>query len=105
MESEMGVMYRFVGRPGQFVMGVPARNLTAGDLIEILERENITETDVLMSGMYVAESMVEVAPFCGKEASPSVPPQGGRLFGEGCCRVEVARWGERCDEHGGVGEG
>jgi len=33
------VRYRWIGRPGQFVMGIPARDLTAEDLLRLEEAQ------------------------------------------------------------------
>ena len=86
----MNTVYRYVGG-GEYVMGVPARDLMPEDLIEVEEREGITEAEIVASGLYVPMEDVEVAPFCGAALG-----DGGER-----CREPVERWGERCEEHGG----
>jgi len=87
-------------------MGIPARDLLPGDLVEIEEREGITAEDVAGCGLYEAVEWVEVEPFCGAEEG--IKPQrrqdgkgreGEVRFGEGRCREGVGAWGERCAAH------
>ena len=75
-------------------MAVPARDLTAADLIDVLEREGITRGTIEASGIYEPVRLVEIAPFCG----------AGLADGERCWEP-VACWGDRCGEHGGVEHG
>jgi len=82
-------VYRYVG-PG-FLMGVPARDLTAADLLEVREREGVTRAVIEASGIYEPISAAEVPPFCGAPMG-----DGGR------CKRRVACWGERCYQHEGV---
>ena len=84
---EKHTAYSYIG-DGAYLMGVPARDLTEGDLAEILEREGLTREDVEASGLYERLEQVEVEPFCGAELD------GGRR-----CRRKVGRWGERCYQH------
>jgi hypothetical protein len=82
-------VYRYVG-PG-YLMGVPARDLTASDLLEVREREGVTRAVIEASGIYEPISAAEVPPFCGAPTG-----EGGR------CKRRVERWGERCYQHQGV---
>lgn len=83
------ITFRWVGRGVQFLNGVPARDLTDADLLEIEEREGITETEIERCGLYARAELAEVEPFCGAETDA-----GGR------CRRVVAAWGEHCWQHG-----
>ena len=80
------ILYRYLG-PG-YMMCVPARDLTAADILEVVEREGITLEEIEASGLYEAVSLVEVQPFCGAPTR-----DGGR------CRRWVAQWGEYCYQH------
>jgi len=86
-------VFRYVG-DGAYAMGVPARDLTRFDLVEIEQREGITEADVERTGLYVVVEVVEVKPFCGAETA-----SGGR------CKRTVGAWGERCYQHQEVVDG
>ena len=90
MESSLGIVLQYVGG-GQYMMAVPARDLTRVDLIDVEEREGITLEQIMASGLYVEMEDVEVAPFCGAATD------GGNTR----CRVPVEIWGARCEEHGG----
>jgi hypothetical protein len=79
-------VFKYVG-PG-YVNAVPARDLTAADLLELRERECITRQQIEASGIYEAVELSEVAPFCGAELGD------GRR-----CRRKVSRWGMRCYQH------
>ena len=70
------------------MMSVPARDLTAADLLEILDREGITHQDVEASGLYEPVERFEVAPFCGATTAA-----GGQ------CKRQVSAWGKRCHQH------
>lgn len=83
---EKHTVYRYVG-PG-YVVGIPARDLTEADLAGIWEREGLTRVDVEASGLYVAEEMVEVTPFCGIPTADGSP-----------CRRTVPCWGDYCFQH------
>ena len=80
------IRFRYLG-PG-YLMGVPARDLTAADLIDVLEREGVTAAEIEASGAYEPVNLVEVQPFCGAALA-----NGGR------CWEPVACWGDRCEEH------
>jgi len=69
-------------------MGIPARNLTAADLVEVEDREGVTREEIEKSGLYEAVDVTEVEPFCGAPTG-----DGGR------CRRRVGQWGERCYQH------
>lgn len=79
-------VFRYQG-PG-YMMGVPARDLTGQDLVDVLEREHISRAMIEASGLYRKVELVEVAPFCGAPL-----PNGGR------CRRRVTDWGKRCYQH------
>ena len=81
------IRYRYIGK-GRYLMAVPARDLTAADLIDVLEREGITRGTIEASGIYEPVWLVEIAPFCGAALE-----DGGR------CWEPVACWGNRCEEH------
>jgi hypothetical protein len=78
--------YRYIGH-GAYVMGVPARDLDAADVLEVMEREGIGALEIEASGLYEPARWQEVAPFCGSM-------RDGRR-----CWRPVAEWGERCEEH------
>ena len=78
--------FEYIG-PG-YLIGVPARDLTAADLVEVRERERITRKVIVESGLYKQVDVVEVEPFCG---APTV--DGGR------CQRPVERWGDHCYQH------
>jgi hypothetical protein len=80
-------VYKYVG-DGRFIMSVPARDLTAADLLEFLDREGITHQDVEASGLYLPVERFEIIPFCGAPTAT-----GGR------CKRQVSAWGERCYQH------
>jgi len=84
------MLYKWIGRPGGYLNAVPARDLYPRDVLELEEREGITEEDIRLSGLYEPTEWVEVGPFCG------APDEGGR------CREPVADWGLRCEEHGAL---
>lgn len=86
-------VYKYIGE-GRFMMSVPARDLTAADLLEILEREGITHQDVEASGLYIPVVCMEIEPFCGAPTAA-----GGR------CKRTVSAWGERCYQHQEVSNG
>ena len=86
---EPHTVYRYVG-PG-YLMAVPARNLTAADLLEVREREGVTRAVIEASGIYEPISAAEVLPFCG-----ALTGDGGR------CKRRVEEWGQRCYQHQGV---
>jgi len=85
---EAHTVFRWVGREGQYVIGVPTRDLTAADLLEIERREGITEEEIALTGLYERVELAEVEPFCGAPTA-----EGGR------CRRAVEVWGERCYQH------
>ena len=80
------IEYKYLG-PG-YLASVPARDLTAADLVEVGEREGITREEIEASGVYEAVDVVEVEPFCGAPTEK-----------DGRCRRRVARWGARCYQH------
>jgi hypothetical protein len=84
--------FKYVGQ-GEYMIGVPARDLNEADLAEILEREGITRQDIEAAAIYEAVERTEVAPFCGVDLELG----GGRR-----CRRRVSDWGERCDQHQGM---
>ena len=77
------IRYRYLGA-GRYMMAVPARDLTAADLIDVEEREGITQPMIEASGIYEAIRLIEVEPFCGAAE----------------CWEPVEWWGDRCGEHG-----
>jgi len=89
--TEIGTVYKFVGREGQYLNAVPARNLKPQDLMDLESREGITEDDIRLSGLYEPTEWAEVEPFCGAPLE-----EGGR------CREPVAEWGLRCERHGAL---
>ena len=91
--TDAHIRYRYIGA-GRYLMAVPARDLTAADLIDVREREGITRATIELSGIYEPVRLAEVEPFCGAGLE-----EGRR------CWEPVARWGERCGEHGGVERG
>jgi len=80
-------VYKYVGE-GRFIMSVPARDLSAADLLEILEREGITPQTIEASGLYLPGGRMEIEPFCGAPTAA-----GGR------CKRKVSAWGKRCHQH------
>jgi hypothetical protein len=78
--------YRYIGHGG-YMLGVPARDLDAADVLEVQEREGIGALEIEASGLYEPARWQEVAPFCGSM-------RDGRR-----CWRPVAVWGERCEEH------
>lgn len=80
-------VYKYVG-DGRFVMSIPARDLTAADLLDILDREGITHRDVEASGLYLPVVRMEIESFCG------APTAAGSR-----CKRKVSAWGERCHQH------
>jgi len=78
--------YRYIGH-GAYLMGVPARDLSAADLLEVEEREAITAAAIEASGLYEPARWQEVQPFCGAVVD-----------GRRCWRA-VVEWGARCEEH------
>jgi len=87
-DTERHIRYRWIGRSGQFVMGIPSRDLTAEDLLRLEEMQGITESQVRGCGLYEPVETAEVAPFCGAALD-----NGER------CRRRVSAWGERCWQH------
>jgi hypothetical protein len=83
--------FEWVGREGEYLMGVPARDLYPRDLMEVEEREGITQEEIAQSGLYAPVNLAEVEPFCGAP-----------LYGGERCREPVAAWGLRCEEHGAL---
>ena len=86
-----GLAYRWIGAEGQYLNGVPARDLYPQDILEVADREGITEEDIRLSGLYEPAEFAEIEPFCG-----AALPDGGR------CREPVADWGLRCERHGSL---
>lgn len=81
---EAHMVYRYVG-PG-YLMGVPARDLTAADLLEVREREGVSRAEIEATGIYEPMNLIEIEPFCGVEG----------------CREPVGEWGEHCGAHRGA---
>lgn len=81
-------VFRWEGRPGQYLNAVPARDLVGADLVAIEDREGVTPEMILASGLYEPVDWVEVAPFCG-----AATEDGGR------CGRRVSDWGQRCWQH------
>jgi len=78
--------YRYIG-PG-YLNGVPARDLTAADIIEVHDREGITRDQIEASGIYEWVRWVEIKPFCG-----------ARMANGQRCRQRVPEWGDLCRQH------
>ena len=68
--------YRYIG-PG-YLNGVPARDLTVSDILEVYDREGITREQIEASGIYERWMWVEIsfAP-CGLKQSPTPPRWAG----------------------------
>jgi len=100
-------VFRYVG-PG-WLNGCPARDLLPADLLELAEREGIGVESIMRSGLYVVDEAFEVLPVCGAPvggAQHAVPVRvGDAAVGGARCRAPVKVWGERCEEHAGVGPG
>jgi hypothetical protein len=76
-------------------MGVPARDLTHGDLLDVAEREGVPLAQLLQQvescGLYVRDEYVDVTPVCGA----LIGPPGSRQR----CQVAVDDWVDRCERH------
>lgn len=86
--TELHIVYRWIGPSNAYLNAVPARDLTAADLIDVEDREGITAETIEQSGLYEPVKLAEVPPFCGAGTE-----DGGR------CRRPVNLWGLRCWQH------
>lgn len=87
-QKEAAVQMKYLGRDGYpYIMGVPARDLTAADLLELAEQGRKREA-LLRTGLYAATDELEIRPFCGYPKEDGSP-----------CRRTVPAWGERCWQH------
>jgi len=85
--TESCIIFKWRGKPGTFLMGVPARDLTGEDVLSVEDLTGLTEDDLLKTGLYEPVQWIEVSPFCGAKLE------------DGRCRVPVQVWGQRCDQH------
>lgn len=90
------IEFRYIGE-GAFLNGVPARDLTGMDLVDVEAREGIGPEVIAACGLYERVKTVEVAPFCGAvlryaEAATQDGPAER-------CREPVEEWGQRCEVH------
>lgn len=95
-----GTVLKYLGQDGSpYVIGIPARDLTEADLVE-LDGQGIAQLQVLATGLYVevtegldGDPLFGPGPFCGARLTP--PGLEAQR-----CRARVKEWGERCEEHG-----
>ena len=87
-EGEMYTELTYIGKAGQYIMGVPARDLTPMDLAAVVDAGIATKSDLIRSGLYVGVEDIEIQPFCG-----------ARTVDGGVCKRAVDYWGYRCWQH------
>ena len=92
--SKPFMQYKYIGghdangHPMGFLMGVPAKDLYAPDLLCALENQGVTREMIEASTLYESVSLSEIAPMCGAELK-----DGGQ------CKRAVDAWGQRCWQH------
>ena len=92
--NEPFMEYRYIGKrdanghPLGFIMGVPARDLYAPDVLCAQENQGVTRAQIEASVLYEPVHLLEIAPMCGAELT-----DGGQ------CKRVVTAWGQRCWQH------